>query len=131
MKTYKEFWKELNDEFHFTIDVAADDNNHMCPRYYTPQQDGLKQDWTGEVVWCNPPFGDGIDQWINTGFMYSITDNITFVAMVPSGYVVPMKREPGFIWIGFQWEERQIGRLKFEGQYGFNGDLMLLIFRRK
>ena len=38
---------ELNKTFHFTIDVCADDSNHKCERYFTKEQDGLKQDWGG------------------------------------------------------------------------------------
>ena len=48
---------KLNDEFHFTVDAAADDNNHLLPRYWTEETDGLAQDWSGERVFCNPPFG--------------------------------------------------------------------------
>ena len=48
----------LNREFHFTIDVCADPSNAKCPVYYTKEQDGLAQDWGGQVCWCNPPYGD-------------------------------------------------------------------------
>lgn len=33
-------------------------------KFYTKEQDGLKQDWTGEVVFCNPPYGRGMDAWV-------------------------------------------------------------------
>lgn len=47
----------------FTVDVAAAAHNTKCERYYTREQDGVAQDWTGERVWCNPPFSD-IAPWI-------------------------------------------------------------------
>ena len=47
---------KLNNIYHFTIDVAADITNNKCSRYYTEIDDGLIQDWSNEVVWCNPPY---------------------------------------------------------------------------
>lgn len=54
---------DLHAEFLFTIDVAADSTNHRVARYYTEKEDGLKQDWSGERVWCNPPYSF-IDPWV-------------------------------------------------------------------
>lgn len=45
--TPQDFFDELDKEFHFTLDAAADDNNHKCPVYYTKEQDGLNQKWGG------------------------------------------------------------------------------------
>jgi phage N-6-adenine-methyltransferase len=53
--TPQEFWQKLDDEFHFTLDVAADASNTKCIDYFTKEQNALKQDWSG-VCWCNPPF---------------------------------------------------------------------------
>ena len=38
---------QLDAEFHFTIDAAADDQNHKCERYYTVKDDALTQKWGG------------------------------------------------------------------------------------
>ena len=46
----------LHSEFDFTVDAAASHDNAMLPRYWTEESDGLLQDWTGERVWCNPPY---------------------------------------------------------------------------
>lgn len=32
-------------------------------RHFTVQQDGLRQPWSG-FVWCNPPFGPGVEAWL-------------------------------------------------------------------
>ena len=45
--TPQAFFDELNREFHFTLDPCANDENHKCDKYYTIEQDGLKQDWGG------------------------------------------------------------------------------------
>ena len=40
----------------FTIDAAASDFNHLLPRYWTFEDNALIQDWSKEIVWCNPPY---------------------------------------------------------------------------
>lgn len=47
-ETPQDFFDELNKEFHFTCDVCATKENAKCAKYYTPEQDGLKQTWGGE-----------------------------------------------------------------------------------
>jgi len=47
--TPQEFFDGLNREFGFTLDPCADDRNHKCAKYYTRAQDGLSQDWGGNV----------------------------------------------------------------------------------
>lgn len=43
------------DIFNFNLDVAADNENAKCLRYFTEEDNALEQDWYGRV-WCNPPF---------------------------------------------------------------------------
>jgi hypothetical protein len=45
------------------VDVAALPHNAKLPRYFTPDDDGLEQDWSGERVWCNPPYSH-IEPWV-------------------------------------------------------------------
>lgn len=54
---------QLNEEFHFTLDVCADSQNAKCARYFTREQDGLSEEWAG-TVWCNPPYGRTIGLWV-------------------------------------------------------------------
>lgn len=55
--TPQDFFDKLNEEFHFDLDPCATDENHKCDTYFTQEQDGLKQDWDGYTVFCNPPYG--------------------------------------------------------------------------
>ena len=55
--TPKEFFDKLDKEFHFTIDLCADDNNHLVDRYFTKENSCLDAEFTGETVFCNPPYG--------------------------------------------------------------------------
>jgi phage N-6-adenine-methyltransferase len=54
---------ELDRRFRFTLDVAAAAHNTKVARYYTRDDNGLAQPWTGERVWCNPPYSN-IRPWI-------------------------------------------------------------------
>lgn len=38
---------ELNEEFGFTLDACATQDNHKCSKFYTIEDDGLKNDWGG------------------------------------------------------------------------------------
>lgn len=61
--TPQEFYNKLNEEFGFTLDPASTHQNTKCKRHYTIDEDGLKQDWGGEVVFCNPPYGRSVGEW--------------------------------------------------------------------
>ena len=83
--TPQEFYEELDREFHFTLDPCADDFNHKCEKYYTKEQDGLAQDWGGEVVFCNPPYGNketGI--WTKKCYEEALKPNTTVVLLIPA-----------------------------------------------
>ena len=49
--------------YDFTVDVAANAANAKVERFIDRAEDGLKADWTGERVWCNPPFS-AIGPWV-------------------------------------------------------------------
>ena len=63
-KTPRWLFDKLNTEFQFTVDLCADDNNHLCEKYYTRKNDGLRADLTGERVFCNPPYGREVSKWV-------------------------------------------------------------------
>ena len=62
--TPQKTFDELNAEFHFTLDPCSTHENAKCAKHYTREEDGLKQDWTGETVFCNPPYGREQAKWI-------------------------------------------------------------------
>lgn len=47
--TPQALFDKLDACFHFTLDVCATDENHKAPKWYTREQDGLKQDWGGRL----------------------------------------------------------------------------------
>ena len=56
-RTPKSLFDELRQEFDFTIDAAASAENALLPRYWDIETDAMQQDWAGERIWCNPPYG--------------------------------------------------------------------------
>ena len=81
IRTPKDIWADLIKEFDFTIDVCASDNNALLPRYYTEKENGLKQDWTGETVYCHPMFDTHIGKWVEKAF----NSKCTTVMLLPAG----------------------------------------------
>lgn len=62
--TPQTLFDKLNAEFRFTLDPCASDDNHKCANYFTEQENGLLQDWGRERVFCNPPYGRSIGNWV-------------------------------------------------------------------
>lgn len=82
--TPQDFYDKLDSEFHFTLDPCADKNNHKCKKYYTKEDDGLLQDWGGEIVFCNPPYGRQISKWVEKYFNESRKDKTIVVMLIPA-----------------------------------------------
>lgn len=55
------FWlfDRLHEEFSFDIDAAAQPHNAKLPRFWSPEEDGLRQPWGGLRVFVNPPYSAG------------------------------------------------------------------------
>lgn len=81
-ETPQDFFDKLNEEFHFTIDVAATPENAKCEKFYTIEDNGLSQPWKG-VVWCNPPYGKQIGSWVRRAWLSSAVGN-TIVMLLPA-----------------------------------------------
>ena len=82
--TPQDFFDNLNEEFHFTLDPCANEENHKCNLFYTKEQDGLTKDWGGHVVFCNPPYGKEIADWVRYSYEQSQKPNTTVVMLIPA-----------------------------------------------
>ena len=78
------FFDELNKEFKFTLDPCADHINYQCNSYYTKEDDGLNKDWSGNIVFCNPPYGRELRQWVRKAYLESKKPNTTVVMLIPA-----------------------------------------------
>jgi len=103
------FFDELNDEFGFTLDPCSN-GNHKCEKFYTIKEDGLKQDWSKEIVFMNPPYGGHTGDWLKKALDESKL-GATIVCLIVSStdrsywhdYIFPYAKQIRFI----------RGRLKF------------------
>lgn len=81
-ETPQDLFDSLNARYNFDLDVCATAENAKCTRFFTREQDGLKQDWTG-VCWMNPPYGRQIGLWMAKALEASQA-GATVVCLVPS-----------------------------------------------
>jgi len=116
---------EWDAKFHFTVDVAADASNAKCIKYYTIHDDGLAQDWSKEVVWCNPPW-NGLRPWVMKAYEES-QKGATVVMLIP------VRSETGY-WHDYILPHAEICHLKnitFEGfTHCVNFPCAIVIFRK-
>ncbi len=66
--TSPEVFAPLQERFGFTLDVAASSHNAKCARFLSIEDDGLSKPWTGERVWCNPPYSS-IEPWLEKAWL--------------------------------------------------------------
>jgi phage N-6-adenine-methyltransferase len=81
-ETPPDLFEKLDHEFGFTLDVCATPENAKCETFFTKEQDALQQNWTG-VVWCNPPYGLALRQWIQKAYASSRC-GATVVCLLPN-----------------------------------------------
>lgn len=60
-----DFFQSLQERFgKFDLDPCTTPDNPLnIPYYYTIKEDGLRQQWKGQV-YCNPPYGKETKKWI-------------------------------------------------------------------
>lgn len=76
--TTAEVFDPLDDVYSFTVDVAADEHNTKCVRFFDRGTDGLAQSWAGERVWCNPPYSD-IAPWVRKAWAETEADVVVML----------------------------------------------------
>jgi len=114
----------LDDEFLFTLDVAANKLNAKCVGYLTKEEDALQVCWGDNICWMNPPY-KYVGKWIKKAYQESLK-GATVVCLVQSRtntnwwHDYCMKGEIRFI----------RGRPKFKGaKHGLPQPLAIVIFR--
>lgn len=80
--TPQDFFDKYNQIYNFDIDVCALQENAKCLIYFTPEQDGLKQKWSGKC-WMNPPYGRTIKHWVKKAYESSL-DGCVVVCLLPA-----------------------------------------------
>lgn len=81
--TPQDFYDKLHSEFNFTLDPCCTEESAKCGRFYTEKDDGLSQDWSGERVFMNPPYGRTISKWMRKAWESSRAGALV-VCLVPA-----------------------------------------------
>ncbi len=138
--TPKDKFGFLHYHFRFDVDVCAVSYNAKLDNFFSPEDDGLSQDWGGSVCYMNPPYGDaeqpckdpqkckkkkcakrgwhateyipGIKDWVKKAVSESKKDKTTVVCLVPT--------RSDTVWYQHLWNEAELlcqvrGRWQFEG----------------
>ena len=127
--TPQDFFDKLDAEFHFTLDPCADEFNRKCEKFFTKEQDGLAKDWTGERVFCNPPYGREIQHWVRKCFKEVMEGGCPLAVML-----IPSRTDTKWFhdYVYGKSEVRFIkGRLKFGGaKYNAPFPSMVVVFQK-
>lgn len=100
--TPPDVYAALDAEFGFTLDP--------CPLWEQGEEriDGLIRPWTGERVYCNPPYGNGIGLWLARAREANL-----------AVYLLPARTDTAW-WHDYAMKADEIrflrGRLRFGGQ---------------
>lgn len=83
--TPRALFEMLDREFHFTLDVCAEEKTTTCEEWFgagaldrawVPVKDG--------AVWCNPPYGRGLSDWVEKAYREAETNFQTVVMLLPA-----------------------------------------------
>jgi hypothetical protein len=111
-QTPDDLYAALNAEFHFTLDP--------CPNGAT---DGLTRSWRGHRVYCNPPYGRGVGEWLKKAPEARL-----------AVYLLPARTDTKW-WHELAMKATNIrflrGRVRFKGaKHGAPFPSVILIFRK-
>jgi phage N-6-adenine-methyltransferase len=83
--TPKSLFTPLNNEFNFTLDAAASNNNALVSVFLSESDDALKCNWGTNVVWINPPYGgtSKLSTWIKKAYQSSL-EGALVVMLIPA-----------------------------------------------
>lgn len=86
-QTPRGFFDHLDSVCHFAVDAAANESNHLLPSWYGPNsplgEDALTVPKWLSPAWCNPPYGSGIEKWLDKFVEQRGLGNI-IVALLPA-----------------------------------------------
>jgi len=111
--TPQDFYERLNNRFQFDLDPCCTKETSKCEEFYTKEDDGLTKSWSGKRVFMNPPYGRGIDKWIEKAYKEGQKLNTQVVCLIPA-------RTDTKYWHKFCMKASEIyfvkGRLHFENK---------------
>lgn len=82
-ETPQDLFDKLDSQCHFTLDPCCTHENAKCLKHYTQQENGLLQDWSNDIVFCNPPYGREIGEWVKKAYDEAIK-GAKIVMLIPA-----------------------------------------------
>jgi phage N-6-adenine-methyltransferase len=109
--TPQDFFDKLNGAYGpFTLDAAASAENYKVSNYFDVSADALTQDWAGNTVFLNPPYGRELKDWVAKAYHEGQKEGTKVVMLIPA-------RTDTKYWHEFVMKADEIrfvkGRLKF------------------
>ena len=78
----------LDKKYNFNLDVCASDLNHKCDKYFTINDNALKQDWAQyKTCFCNPPFSRGKKELFLKKAHEEMQKGTTTVFLIPADII--------------------------------------------
>jgi len=112
-ETPPDFYERLNKKFMFDLDPCCTELSAKCDKFFTADDNGLEQDWSGHRVFMNPPYGRQISKWVEKAHKEGNKVGTTVVCLIPA-------RTDTKYWHKHCMKANEIyfvkGRLKFGGK---------------
>ena len=116
IRTPKEIWQQLSQEFNFTVDACASDKNHLLPKYWTEENSALDKNWDNEIVYCHPMYDTKIPKFIKKAFDSNCISVFLLPASTNSVYFHK------YLWDNINHKAKKNIQIRFiektKGQYG-------------
>ena len=80
--TPKDFFEMLNDKHDFLCDLAASDENHLLPIYFTKENSAFDNLWF-QRNWCNPPYSN-IKDWVFEAHKKAVHYDMFTLMLIPA-----------------------------------------------
>lgn len=84
-ETPAELFDYLNNEYCFSLDVAASAGNSKCTDWIDDTEDALAIQWSG-ICWCNPPYGSKKQQlkdWVRKAYHEGLKPHCVVIMLIP------------------------------------------------
>jgi phage N-6-adenine-methyltransferase len=79
-----DFFQPLDNEFHFTLDVCATEENFKVVNYFIRDENGLVQNWSENICWMNLPYGREMVKWLEKAKYEADYFGVTTVCLIPA-----------------------------------------------
>lgn len=112
-ETPQDFFDTLDGEFKFTLDACASNCNRKVEKYFSREDDGLSMDWSGNVVWVNPPY-DKTGLWMKKAYE-TAQNGDTVVCLVPG------RSSDTVWWHDYVMRSSELRFIKNRLHFGFDG----------